>query len=58
LTRRRFLAISGAAAMNAKGRAYGVQAHRLGWSSTKDHIGVYFINPSNEYIGGSPDKPE
>ena len=27
-----------------------------GWSSTKDHIGVYFINPSNEYIGGGPDK--
>ena len=20
------------------------------------HIGVYFINPSNEYIGGGPDK--
>ena len=33
-----------------------------GWSSTKDHIGVYFINPSNEYIGGGagearPDRP-
>ena len=27
-----------------------------GWSSTKAHIGVYFINPSNEYIGGGPDK--
>jgi rhamnogalacturonan endolyase len=27
-----------------------------GWSSTKDHIGVYFINPSNEYIGGGPEK--
>ena len=27
-----------------------------GWSSTKDHIGAYFINPSNEYIGGGPDK--
>jgi rhamnogalacturonan endolyase len=27
-----------------------------GWSSTKDDIGVYFINPSNEYIGGGPDK--
>jgi len=27
-----------------------------GWSSTKDHIGVYFINPSNEYISGGPEK--
>jgi rhamnogalacturonan endolyase len=27
-----------------------------GWSSTKDHIGVYFINPSNEYIGGGSEK--
>jgi rhamnogalacturonan endolyase len=27
-----------------------------GWSSTKDHIGVYFINPSCEYIGGSASK--
>jgi rhamnogalacturonan endolyase len=27
-----------------------------GWSSTKNHIGVYFINPSNEYIGGGPEK--
>jgi rhamnogalacturonan endolyase len=27
-----------------------------GWSSTKDHIGVYFINPSNEYIGGGAEK--
>ena len=25
-----------------------------GWSSIRDHIGVYFINPSNEYIGGGP----
>jgi rhamnogalacturonan endolyase len=33
---------------------YKLQA--WGWSSTKDHIGVYFINPSNEYIGGGPDK--
>jgi rhamnogalacturonan endolyase len=23
-----------------------------GWSSTKDHIGIYFINPSTEYLGG------
>ena len=27
-----------------------------GWSSTKDHIGVYFINPSTEYIGGGAEK--
>jgi len=27
-----------------------------GWSSTKDKIGVYFINPSNEYIGGGAEK--
>ena len=23
-----------------------------GWSSTKDHIGVYFINPTTEYLSG------
>ncbi len=23
-----------------------------GWSSTRDHIGIYFINPSTEYLGG------
>jgi rhamnogalacturonan endolyase len=27
-----------------------------GWSSTKNHIGVYFINPSTEYIGGNASK--
>ena len=27
-----------------------------GWSSTKDHVGVYFINPSSEYIGGGAEK--
>jgi rhamnogalacturonan endolyase len=27
-----------------------------GWSSTSDHIGVYFINPSTEYIGGGAEK--
>jgi rhamnogalacturonan endolyase len=27
-----------------------------GWSSTKDHIGIYFINPSTEYIGGGASK--
>ncbi|MDR3663970.1 MAG: hypothetical protein P4L86_26885, partial [Mycobacterium sp.] len=33
---------------------YKLQA--WGWSSTKDKIGVYFVNPSNEYIGGGPEK--
>ena len=27
-----------------------------GWSSTQDHIGVYFINPTTEYIGGGAEK--
>jgi rhamnogalacturonan endolyase len=27
-----------------------------GWSSTQDHIGIYFINPSTEYIGGGAEK--
>jgi rhamnogalacturonan endolyase len=27
-----------------------------GWSSTRDHIGVYFINPTTEYIGGGAEK--
>jgi rhamnogalacturonan endolyase len=27
-----------------------------GWSSTKNHIGIYFINPSTEYIGGGASK--
>ncbi len=26
-----------------------------GWSSTKDHIGIYFINPSMEYLSSGPD---
>ena len=26
-----------------------------GWSSTKDHIGLYFINPSMEYLSSGPD---
>jgi len=25
-----------------------------GWSSIKDHVGVWFINPSYEYLGGGP----
>jgi rhamnogalacturonan endolyase len=33
---------------------YKLQA--WGWSSTKDHIGAYFINPSTEYIVGGPER--
>jgi rhamnogalacturonan endolyase len=29
-----------------------------GWSSTKDHVGVYFINPTTEYLGGGASKIE
>jgi rhamnogalacturonan endolyase len=29
-----------------------------GWSSTKDHIGVYFINPTTEYLAGGSAKME
>ena len=30
------------------------QLPAYGWSSIKDHIGIWFINPSNEYLGGGP----
>ena len=33
-------------------RMYELPAY--GWSSIKDHIGVWIINPSNEYLGGGP----
>jgi rhamnogalacturonan endolyase len=33
-------------------RMYELPAY--GWSSTSDHVGIWFINPSNEYIGGGP----
>ena len=39
--------------------SYCAEMYKLpayGWSSTKDHIGVYFINPSTEYIGGGAAK--
>jgi rhamnogalacturonan endolyase len=26
----------------------------FGWSSTREHIGLYFINPSMEYLSGGP----
>jgi len=39
--------------------SYCAEMYRLpayGWSSTKNHIGVFFINPSTEYIGGGAAK--
>lgn len=30
----------------------------FGWSSTRDHIGLYFINPSTEYLSGGATKVE
>ena len=39
--------------------SYNAPMYKLqawGWSSTKDHIGVYFINPSNEYVVGGPER--
>jgi rhamnogalacturonan endolyase len=27
----------------------------FGWSSTKQHVGIYFINPSMEYLSSGPD---
>ena len=29
-----------------------------GWSSTKDHIGIWFINPTTEYLSGGASKIE
>jgi len=29
-----------------------------GWSSTKDHIGIWFVNPTIEYLSGGPTKLE
>jgi rhamnogalacturonan endolyase len=29
-----------------------------GWSSTKDHVGVWFINPTTEYLSGGASKIE
>jgi len=33
-------------------RMYELPAY--GWSSINDHVGIWFINPSNEYVGGGP----
>jgi rhamnogalacturonan endolyase len=30
----------------------------FGWSSTKDHVGVWFINPTIEYLSGGASKQE
>jgi len=30
----------------------------FGWSSTKHHLGLWLVNPSNEYLGGGPTKVE
>jgi rhamnogalacturonan endolyase len=37
--------------------SYCAEMYKLpayGWSSIKDHVGVWFINPSFEYLGGGP----
>jgi len=37
--------------------SYCAEMYKLptyGWSSISDHIGIWFINPSNEYLGGGP----
>jgi rhamnogalacturonan endolyase len=37
--------------------SYCAEMYKLpayGWSGTKNHVGTWFINPANEYIGGGP----
>jgi rhamnogalacturonan endolyase len=39
--------------------SYCAEMYKLpayGWSSIKDHIGIWFINPANEYLGGGPSR--
>ncbi len=39
--------------------SYNAPMYKLqawGWSSTRDHMGVYFMNPSTEYIVGGPER--
>ena len=39
--------------------SYNAVAYRTpayGWSSTKDHIGIWFVSASSEYIGGGAEK--
>ncbi len=41
--------------------SYNAEQYRIpayGWSSTKDHIGVWFINPTTEYLSGGASKLE
>ncbi|HVS72366.1 MAG TPA: polysaccharide lyase family protein [Phycisphaerae bacterium] len=38
-------------AVQSKNLAYG-------WSSTKDHVGMWIVNPTIEYLSGGPTKPE
>ncbi len=38
-------------AVQSKNLAYG-------WSSTKDHLGMWIVNPTIEYLSGGPTKPE
>ncbi|MEO8735489.1 MAG: polysaccharide lyase family protein [Edaphobacter sp.] len=41
---------------NYSGVEYKTPAY--GWSSTKEHIGIWFINPTVEYLSGGPTKNE
>ena len=34
------------------------KAPAFGWSSTKDHIGIWFVNPTIEYLSGGASKQE
>ncbi len=34
------------------------QTHAYGWSSTRNHMGIWFINPTIEYLSGGPTKLE
>ena len=41
--------------------SYCAEMYKLpayGWSSIKNHVGVWFINPSNEYLGGGPTRTD
>lgn len=41
---------------NYSGVQYDTPAY--GWSSTQDHMGIWFINPTAEYLSGGPTKNE
>ncbi len=34
----------------------GYRNPAYGWSSTKNHVGMWFINPTAEYLAGGPDR--